>query len=115
MPNYTYWAINNSGRRVRGFLVADNEMDLENRLRQIGLDLIEVKEVKVRKSAKRGRIRTKDMIVFCMHMEQLHRAGVPLHDALSDVRDTSESPRLRDVLTGVYEAVKNGNLLSKAM
>ncbi|MBY0406464.1 MAG: type II secretion system F family protein, partial [Rickettsiales bacterium] len=29
--------------------------------------------------------------------------------------DASESPRLRDVLTGVYESVKNGNMLSQAL
>jgi type IV pilus assembly protein PilC len=31
------------------------------------------------------------------------------------VRDSTESDKLRDVLTGVYEAVKNGNILSKAL
>ncbi|NBO18983.1 MAG: type II secretion system F family protein [Proteobacteria bacterium] len=115
MPNYTYWAINEAGRKVRGSIPADNELDLEERLKQVGLDLIEAKEQRAKKGTKRGRVKNKDLIVLCMHLEQLDRAGVPLHDALADVRDTSDSPRLRDVLTGVYESVKNGNMLSAAL
>lgn len=115
MPSYTYWAINAMGRKVRGTVIADNELDLEDRLRQVNLDLVEAKEQKAGKLSKRGRVRMKDLIVLCMHLEQLDKAGVPLHDALADVRDTSESARLRDVLTGVYEAVKTGSLLSQAL
>ena len=115
MPNYTYWAINGAGRKLRGSIPADNELDLEERLKQVGLDLIEARPQRERKGAKRGRVKNKDLIVLCMHLEQLDRAGVPLHDSLADVRDTSDSPRLRDVLTGVYESVKNGNMLSKAL
>ena len=115
MPSYTYHAINELGHKVRGTVIADNELDLEDRLKQIKLDLIEAKTQKAGKLAKRGRVRMKDLIILCMHLEQLDRAGVPLHDALADVRDSSESPRLRDVLTGVYESVKNGNLLSQAL
>lgn len=115
MASFTYWAINKMGRKVRGTVIADNELDLEERLRQVGLDLIEAKEARPRKMSTRGKVRIKDLIVLCMHLEQLDRAGVPLHDALGDVRDASESPRLRDVLTGVYESVKNGNMLSTAL
>jgi type IV pilus assembly protein PilC len=115
MPAFNYSAINDIGRKVRGVVVADNELDLEARLKQIGLDLIDAKEVTGKKSSRFSRIRLKDLIIMCLHLEQLDRAGVPLHDALADVRDSTESDKLRDVMTGVYEAVKNGNMLSKAM
>lgn len=115
MPSYHYAAINDRGRKVRGVVVADNELDLEARLKQIGLDLVDARLVKAKKSSRRGKVKIKDMIILCMHLEQLDRAGVPLHDALADVRDSTDSPKLRDVLTGVYESVKNGNILSKAL
>jgi len=115
MPTFTYQAINEMGRKTKGSILADNELDLEERLKQVGLDLIEAKEMKARSTGRRKRIKTKDLIVLCMHLEQLDRAGVPLHDALADVRDASDSPRLRDVLTGVYESVRNGNMLSQAL
>lgn len=115
MPNFSYSAINELGRKVRGTVVADNELDLEARLKQIGLELITAKQMASKKASRFSRIHLKDLIVLCMHLEQLDRAGVPLHDALADVRDSTESEKLRDVMTGVYEAVKNGNMLSKAM
>lgn len=114
MPTFNYSAINSAGRKVRGVVVAENELDLEARLKQLGLDLLEAKEA-VRKSSRFGRVKLQDLIILCMHLEQLDRAGVPLHDALADVRDSTESAKLRDVMTGVYEAVKNGNMLSKAL
>jgi type IV pilus assembly protein PilC len=113
--SYHYTAINDLGRTIRGVVMADNELDLEARLKQIGLDLVVAKEAKAKKKASRGRINLKHLIVLCMHLEQLDRAGVPLHDALADVRDSSDSVKLRDVLTGVYESVKNGSMLSKAL
>ncbi|MEZ5690736.1 MAG: type II secretion system F family protein [Rickettsiales bacterium] len=117
MPSYKYSSINDRGRTIRGVVVADNEIDLENRLKDIGLDLISAREVKTRdKSAGRGtKVKNKDLIVMCLHLEQLDRAGVPLHDAIADVRDSTESAKLKDVLTGVYESVKTGTVFSKAL
>lgn len=115
MLTYSYVAVNAMGRTVRGKLSADNELDLENRLKNIQLDLVEAKEIKDRKPIMFGKVKLKDMIVLCMHLEQLDRAGVPLHESLADVRDSTESAKLKDVLTSVYESVKNGKMLSKAL
>ncbi len=45
-----------------------------------------------------------------VHLEQLQKAGVPLLDALSDIRDTAESTRLRDIMGDVYGEVASGLL-----
>jgi type IV pilus assembly protein PilC len=113
--SYNYQAINDMGRRVRGELAADNEFDLESRLKQLGLELVSAREVRAKKPAFYSRVRMQDMIVLCLHLEQLSRAGVPLLDALADVRDATESDKLRDVMAGVYESVKNGDLLSQSL
>jgi len=115
MPAFNYSAINEMGRKTRGVILADNELDLEARLKQIGLDLVDAKEVVAKKSSRFGRVSNKDLIILCTHLEQLDRAGVPLHDALADVRDSSDSPKLRDIMTGVYESVKNGKMLSQSL
>ncbi len=115
MPSFNYIAINEAGRRVRGTVYADNELDLEDRLRQLGLDILEAKMAKVKKQSKRGTVRMKDLIVLCLHMEQLERAGVPLMDSLMDSREACESAKLRNIMNAVYELVKNGSLLSAAL
>lgn len=115
MASYNYTAINEIGRLVRGTMSADNEQDLETRLKVNGFDVVSSREVKERRFGRFGRVRPKDLIVLCLHLEQLDRAGVPLHEALADMRDSADSPRMRDLLTAIYESIKNGNMLSTAM
>jgi type IV pilus assembly protein PilC len=120
MPSYNYKAINELGRKVRGSIMADNEVDLENRLKQMDLDLIDFKTEKdgegfFELKLTSGKVKMKDLIMMCLHVEQLDRAGVPVHEALSDVRDSTDSPILKDVLADVYEQVRSGVVLSKAL
>lgn len=115
MPGYNYTAMNDAGRKIRGEITAANEVDLEARLKAIGLDLVNYREVSPKKASARGKIRVQDLIIFCLHFEQLDRAGVPVLESIADVRDAAENPRMRDVMAGVYEAVKNGSLFSEAL
>jgi type IV pilus assembly protein PilC len=115
MYTFSYTAVNDMGRRMRGEIMADNELDLETRLKEIGLDLVSCRETKEKKSSFFSKVKLKDMIIFCLHMEQLLRAGVPLHEALADARDSSDSPKMKDILSSVYESVKGGMVLSAAM
>ena len=115
MYTFSYVALNDKGRKMRGELMAEHELDLEMRLKEIGLDLVTWREKKEKHASFLSRVKIKDMIVFCLHMEQLDRAGVPIHDALADARDATDSAKLKDVLTSVSEAVKTGTILSEAM
>jgi len=114
MPAFSYSAINDRGRNIRGSMVAENEIDLETRLKEVGLDLVNYKE-QSKKSGGKSKIALKDMIILCLHLEQLSRAGVPIHEALADVRDSTESKKLRDIMTDVLEKVKTGSKLSEAL
>lgn len=114
MPLYKYKALNESNHKIRGEITAANDIDLETRLKEIGLDLLDYKEEKARTSSFFSNVKTKDLIILCIQMEQLDRAGVPLLDALADARDSCDSLKLRDILSDVYESVKGGTLLSKA-
>jgi type IV pilus assembly protein PilC len=115
MPSYNYTAVTAKGRTIRGSTSAENDLDLEARLRQLGLELVSSRELSGKRKRGGRRIKVKDLIVVCLHLEQLDRAGVPLHDALADVRDSVDSPKLKDVLADIYESVKNGVLFSKAL
>ncbi len=115
MYSFNYTALNDKGRRIRGEIMADNELDLETRLKEVGLDLVNFREVKEKKASFLSKVKLKDLVVFCLHMEQLDRAGVPIHDALADARDASENPKLKDVLTSVLEAVRTGTLFSESL
>ncbi len=115
MPKYIYRAVNLRSRTMRGEMTADNEVDLEMRLRELGLDLIDFRIARARKSGSRGKVKLKDMLIFCVHMEQLIRAGVPIHECLADVRDATDSAKLRDTVADVLDRVKSGSSLSDSM
>ncbi len=116
MAQFHYKAIDSAGRISIGSMEAVNVADLELRLSRMGLDFIRAREVRKRPSLVRGaRIRRRDLISFCFHLEQLTVAGVPLLDGLADLRDTMEHPRFREVLASMIEAIEGGATLSGAM
>jgi type IV pilus assembly protein PilC len=117
MPTYEYKAIDKTGQPARGGLDAVNEVDLELRLRRMGLDLITYKQVDRRATAitAGGKITRQDLINFCFDMEQMARSGIPLIDGLRDMRDSIENPRFRNVLTSMTEDMEGGRVLSQCM
>jgi type IV pilus assembly protein PilC len=117
MTAYQYKAIDKAGRPARGGLDAVNEVDLELRLRRMGLDLITYKEVDRQAPAftAGGKITRQDLVNFCFDMEQMVRSGIPIIDGLRDMRDTIENPRFRDVLTVMTEDMEGGRVLSQCL
>ncbi len=117
MAAFRYKAVDNTGQTVRGALDAVNEVDLELRLRRMGLDLITCREFN--RSAggfgAGGRTTRRDLITFCFDMEQLTRSGIPLLDGIRDLRDSIENPRFREVLATMIEDMEGGRILSQAM
>jgi type IV pilus assembly protein PilC len=117
MPSFEYKAIDKTGQPARGGLDAVNEVDLELRLRRMGLDLITCKQVdrRAKSIGAGGAITRQDLINFCFDMEQMVRSGIPILDGLRDMRDSIDSPRFREVLTVMTEDMEAGNVLSQCM
>ena len=117
MPSYEYKAIDRTGQPARGGLDAVNEVDLELRLRRMGLDLITCRQVDRKGSSMTasGAITRQDLVNFCFDMEQMVRSGIPIIDGLRDMRDTIDSPRFQEVLTVMTEDMDAGNVLSQCM
>jgi type IV pilus assembly protein PilC len=115
--SFRYKAVDKTGRPARGGLDAVNEVDLELRLKRMGLDLITYRQVDRHASvlAARGKITRQDLINFCFDMEQMSRSGIPLIDGLRDLRDSLENSRFRDVLTVMTEDMEGGKVLSQCL
>lgn len=115
MPTYHYRAIDPQGAIVEGSIEAANERVLEARLRQVEAELVRCRIDSGIKLGRLKKVSRKDLIGFCLHMEQVLRAGLPMIDALTDLRDSVEHPRFREVLTNVIGSVESGKRLSEAM
>ncbi|MBI4740583.1 MAG: type II secretion system F family protein [Betaproteobacteria bacterium] len=115
MPVYTYRAINPDGRMLGGRIDALNVVDLEMRLRRMDLDLVDGRPLSNRTMLGSAKVPRRELIHFCFHLEQLIRAGVPIMEGLTDLRDSLEHPRFREVVSGLSEDIEGGQTLSQAM
>jgi len=104
------------GKIRLGSLDAVNEADLEKRLSNMKLDLVRanVTEEK-RASIGQRKVERSDLIVFCIHMGQLTRAGVPILGGLTDLRDSLDHPRFKEVVGNLIEVIEGGKNLSEAL
>lgn len=114
MANFQYKAINALGRAVKGRMQASNATDLEQRLTKQALDLVSYQEVE-NTVAYRGRVRRVDLINFCIFLEQLLNAQVPILDALRELRDSFDKGAFTDIASGLIESIEGGQSLSSAM
>lgn len=98
---------------------AVNEADLYKQLQSAGLELIGCTKLKSRKGGAvltfGKKVKIRDLIQFFIHIDQMQGAGVPLLDALADIRDTTESQQLRDIVSEICRDVSDGSSLSEAM
>jgi len=115
MPTFRYKAMDGVGRMARGRIDAINDVDLELRLKRLGLDLVTARELRGTAGIRGVTVDRKDLISFCFDMEQMTRAGIPLLEGLRDVRDSVESTRFRQVIAALLEDIEGGKMLSQAM
>lgn len=115
MPVFNYKAIDPQGKRVFGRLDAANDVDLEMRLSKMALTLVSGEPSRSGWQGFGNRVPRGDLINFCFHLEQLARSGVPLLDALADLRDTLEHPRFRETVASLIEGIEGGLPFSAAL
>jgi len=116
MNRYIYKAINDIGQYVNGKIMADNPAELTSMLRSTHLELISYKVEKTSSSFSfLDRIRTKDLISMFIHLEQLDKAGVPIVDSISDLKDTADSTKIRNLMHEIHESIKKGSLFSESL
>lgn len=107
------------GRQVRGTLSARSEVDLYNQLQTAGLELVQCASLSQKRAKIPGisfsKVKTRDLIQFFISMQQMQGAGVPMLDALADIRDATSNDMLRDMISELHRDVRDGAALSEAM
>lgn len=111
--------MNSKGRPIRGVISASSEVDLYKQLQSAGLELVDCSVISQKaiggKFMRTQKIKIRDLIQLFIQMEQMQSAGVPLLDCLSDIRDTTENNRMRDIMSEVHRDVSDGAALSESL
>jgi type IV pilus assembly protein PilC len=115
MALFAYRAVDADGRVSSGNLDAVNPVDLELRLKRLGLDLVTYDSVKRSTAARTRRVTRPELITFCFHLSQLLSAGVNIIEALTDLRDSVDNAGFRQVVASILEDIGGGLRLSDAM
>jgi type IV pilus assembly protein PilC len=115
MALFNYRAVDADGHTVSGRIDAMNIVDLEMRLRRMDLDLVKGDPVNNKSLLGTHTVPRRELIHFCFHLEHLVRVKVPILEGLTDLRDSLENPRFREVVAGLVEGIEGGQTLSQAM
>jgi type IV pilus assembly protein PilC len=118
MPNYSYQAIDNSGKLFRGNVIALNDGEVELRLQQNGLTLIKSKQIKetaLSKFFEGSRVQPRILIEFYYRLAQTLELGLPILSALEENAKLLPSKLLRRVAGETRVALEGGNTLYEAM
>jgi type IV pilus assembly protein PilC len=112
---FDYKAVSLEGRMVFGRIDAMNVVDLEMRLKRMDLDLVTGNPVEHHRMFGNRKVPRRELINFCFHLEQLVRAGVPIVEGLTDLRDSMNHPQFRETIASMIESIEGGDTLSQAM
>ena len=118
MPNFHYRAIDAQGNPSESEMTAIDLSQLEQRLQDMGLLLVQALETKPKSSStvgKRGKVKPRDLLEFSTHMFTLLDAGIPLSEAVKNLSKESPNLQLRSTLHAVFQQVEAGSPLHAAM
>ncbi|RMD83322.1 MAG: type II secretion system F family protein [Candidatus Dadabacteria bacterium] len=127
MGTFSYRAATSEGRVVEGILEADGEAAVVASLRQQGyipLEVVAGTSQRARRRSlalglpawpRRGRIRSRDLMLFTRELATLLRAGMPLDRSLQSLAALGENERMRRVVGDVLSSVQEGKSLSDAL
>lgn len=115
MPEFSYKAIDKSGKQVTSFRYATDEASLENSLKSDGYWLIDAS--KASKTRKKVKVKvTRPMLIeFCISMSAMLGSGIGIVEAIHSVVEESDSEGFQTVLRDVAENIKSGNTLVSAL
>ena len=121
MPTFRYQAITNDGKEVEDVFSANARADVVKMLRGKGYKPVSIEEAVVRKSATEsisvlgGKMKAKDLAIFCNQFATLIKAGVAVASALDILHQQTENKKLQRALRDVSTEVQKGLLVSEAM
>jgi type IV pilus assembly protein PilC len=123
MPKFAFKARNSLNELIEGNHTSDSEKELVSSLRNEGLVVFSVTEIRgqeIEKQKKKtirkiGKITAQDIAIFCRQLATLINAGVSILDAVEDISDMVANVRFQKVLKSVAADIREGNMLSVAM
>jgi type II secretory pathway component PulF len=121
MPRYSYIALAEGGKTVKGTVTAENPYSARKQLRARGIHATDVAQAAAESEVKSGfmsmLVRTKKthIIEFTKQMAILLNSEIKLTDALSVMIEQTSDARFKNVITDIRDRVVTGEALADAL
>ena len=118
MPVFQYTVRDNTGNIRTGTSEAESQDLLKRRLQEQGFTVSDVKQTAASKKKKGvgfGKVKLKDLSIFCRQFSTMIDAGVSLVRALDVLAEQTQNPKLKRILKEIQTEVESGQTLSKSM
>lgn len=126
MPQYTYKAVNSSGKVIKSFIEAGDEQSAVALLQEAGLLIVRIKEVSQKEtggfrffsqdiSSFFRRVSSKDVMYFTQDLTSLLEAGLPVDRSLGILLEATEKVPFKEIIKEILKAIEGGVTLSEAM
>lgn len=113
MPLYSYSAIDQEKKKIKGFIEGTTLSDVKQKLREKGVMVIEIQEKKG--AGKKENLSGEKLVNFTVQLSNLVSAGVPIYQSLMAMEEQYRGEPFDRVLISLCEKIKAGTPLSEAM
>ncbi len=112
---FTYEALNRQGQSITGKVVADNTSEAYEKLREAGVVVTNLSEIKATAKKKGGKkVTLADMSMFSRQLAAMIGAGIPVTQAMSTLVAQTTNPTLANSIKEIAADVEGGAALSEA-
>ena len=120
MTTYSYLAIDNKGREIKGTLEADTQLAAAQDLKRRGLTIASLGEAgalgkDINLTFLEKKPKPRDMAVFCRQFVSIINAGVSVTSALEMLAEQTENKKLRAAISSCKMNIEKGESLAEAM
>ena len=119
MADWTYQIIDQSGKERKGNIVAESEAEAKNKLKMDGNMVISLTKAtaltKEISFSVGGKVKPRDLSVFCRQFTSMVNAGVTILDTLDMLSDQTENKVMAKAIRGVHAEIQKGETLSDGL
>lgn len=115
---FSYAAADQSGKRVKGKLEADDQKEVINYIRSKKLTPLSVKSLEKKQSSLTNyfkRVKANDTVIFTRQLSSMTLTGLTLIESLTILKLQSDKPQMQKIITEIIESVSEGDPFSKAL
>ena len=115
MSRYSYTAKDASGTQRTGTMIANNERDLNEKLKEKGLSVVTYKEDASSTKESAYKFKTKDLAFDCRQMAAMMTSGLTIVKTLEILCREQSNDAAKQIWQDIYENVQKGESFSSAL